>query len=166
MAVDQIQIKWKDGNGKSYQDSFDALKHYQEPPSIKGSVILKGNYTQVAIDQVVATAQMLTLDAKMAFDLSYADADSTPRYVGAINLKAELYTKDIIDQLIELGKELGLEPQLVLTATWGNNQDVQIRLFPPSAHRAAPGRRGAADDFDEEWSQKDDAEGQPALLEG
>ena len=119
MAVDQIQIKWRDGDGKSYEDSLNALKTYSAPPSIKGSVILKGNYTQEAIDQVVAAAQALTLDANLSFQLSYADENSTPRYVGSVNMKSDALSKGIIDQLIAMAREMGLEPQLVLTATWG-----------------------------------------------
>ena len=141
MAVDQIQIKWKSGGGQSYEDSIAALKQYGEVPSLKGSVILKGNWTQVAIDQCVASAQAMTLDAKMAFELSYADADSIPRYIGSINCKSEEYSKDGIDQLIAMGQELGLEALIVLTATWGNNQEVpQMQLFPPPQRRQTNGR--------------------------
>lgn len=132
MPADQIQIKWKQGSGVKYQDSMDALKLYDTPPSsIKGAINLKGNYTRETLNQVCVQAQVFGIDASLSLVLSYASADSEVRFVGGVNIKGE-FTREQVDQLIALAREMGLEPALVLTATWGNNVEVeQMQLFAP-----------------------------------
>lgn len=132
MPSDQIQIKWREGSGGAYQDSLEALSQYSVAPSMKGSVTLNGNYSREALDQVVSAAVRLDVkDTKLNLLASWATADSEVRFVGGVNMKGE-FKGDDVGQLIELGKELGLEAAIVLTATWGNNQEVeQMQLFAP-----------------------------------
>ena len=128
---DQIQIRWSAGDGQLYESSMDALRQYDMEPSINGAVALKGNYTQEAVDQVIAVVQELNLDAKLSMDVSYSDAESAPRFIGSVNIKGA-FTRAMVDKVVVVGKELGLEPAIILTATWGKNVEVpQLQLFPP-----------------------------------
>ena len=134
MPSDQIQIKWREASGQDYQASWEALQRYSVAPSIKGAVTLKGNYTREALDQVVETAMRLDVkDTTLSLTASWATADSEARYVGGVNMKGDFRREDV-DQLIELAREIGLEPAITLTATWGNNQEVeQMQLVAPSS---------------------------------
>ena len=129
---DQIQIKFREGQGSTYEASMDALRMYDPAPSLKGAVNLKGNYTAEALGRVVDLVQELEVDGKLALDISYADADSPARFAGGVNIKGE-FTRERVDKIIAVARELGLESAFVLTGTWGKNQEVaQMQLFPPT----------------------------------
>ena len=128
----QIQIRWAEGEGESYEASLAALDNYDPPPTAKGAVSLKGNYTREGLDAVVALAQSLDVDGKLNLDLAYADAETAARYAGGVSLKG-VFNREKVDQCAAVGKEFGLEMEVILTATWGKNVEIdQLRLFPPA----------------------------------
>lgn len=54
--MSEVKIKWDNGSWTEYSKSMDALQEYDIPPEIKGAISIKGEFSRVLVDRIVAVA--------------------------------------------------------------------------------------------------------------
>lgn len=69
----QISIRWNSDMGQNYGASAQALKQYSPPPALSASVRLKGDMSELALQQLVDLASEYGMEVNVTLTATWAD---------------------------------------------------------------------------------------------